>query len=214
MKYLDLEKWPRRDLFFFFRGMDYPHYNVCAEVDVTNLHGYLKKNNLSLFKTILFSVSKTANEIQEFRLRIRGERVVVHDLVHPSFTVLNKDNVFGFCEARYTDDIRLFLERAEEGIRAARRNPTLTDEPGRDDYLYISSLPWIRFTSISHPIHMHPTDSVPRITWGKHEAVDGKVSLPLSVQVHHALADGYHVGRFFNLLQELIDQPGKMFGPE
>jgi chloramphenicol O-acetyltransferase type A len=29
--------------------------------------------------------------------------------------------------------------------------------------------------------------------------------MPFSVEVHHALVDGLHVGRFFNLFQEKLD---------
>jgi len=35
--------------------------------------------------------------------------------------------------------------------------------------------------------------------------------MPLSVQVHHALADGIHVGRYFNLVQEYLDEPDRFF---
>ena len=36
--------------------------------------------------------------------------------------------------------------------------------------------------------------------------------MTLSIQVHHALADGIHVGRYFNRVQEYIDEPGRLLG--
>jgi chloramphenicol O-acetyltransferase type A len=178
-------------------------------MDITLLHSYIKNEGLSIFTAVLFGVCKAANSIPELRLRIRGEKIVVHDVVHPSFTVLTEDNLFGFCETKYTGEVKDFFKYTEEAIAKTKSSPSLDDEPGRDDYLFVSTLPWVRFTSISHPIHMHPVDSIPRITWGKFTEEKGKIIVPLSVQVHHGLADGYHVGRFFNLFQEWADQPDK-----
>jgi chloramphenicol O-acetyltransferase type A len=212
MRILKPEELTRRDLFEFFRRLDYPHFNVCAEVDLTQTHGYARAQGLSLFTSILFAVTKAANGIQELRFRIRGDEVVEHDRVHPSFTVITEEKVFGFCEAPFSDDVALFFREAAKRIEQTRKQAILTDEPGRDDYLYISSLPWVRFTSISHPIHMSPTDSVPRISWGKYQREGVRIMLPLSIQVHHALADGYHVGRFFQEVQKLMDRPEEVLG--
>ena len=214
MKTIDIENWPRKDLFHFYGGMDYPQYNICADVDLSGLSAYLKTNRLPAFNAILYVVCRAANSIDELRQRIRGDRVVEHDSVHPSFTVLTDDNLFGFCAVEYTEKTNVFLKRVGEGIEAAKSHPVLADEPGRDDFLFVSSLPWVRFTAISHPIHMHPVDSIPRISWGKYHSENGITKMPLSIQVHHALVDGYHVGQFFNRVQELFDQPRKLFPPK
>lgn len=42
-------------------------------------------------------------------------------------------------------------------------------------------------------------------TLGKYYEEDGKILLPLAVQVHHAVCDGFHICRFVNELQELIN---------
>ena len=48
-----------------------------------------------------------------------------------------------------------------------RKKYPFEDEEGRDDFLFLSAIPWISFTSFSHAMHYTPADSVPRITWGK-----------------------------------------------
>jgi chloramphenicol O-acetyltransferase type A len=52
---------------------------------------------------------------------------------------------------------------------------------------------------------MHPVDSIPRISWGKYFRDDNLIKMPLSVQVHHALMDGFHVGRYFQQVQKYLD---------
>lgn len=206
MKTIDLAAWPRRQTFRFYRDLDYPHFNVCAEADVTGLHGRCQTSGVSPFKAVLYGVTLSANAIEEFRCRIRGADVVVHDTVHPSFTVLTDDEQFSFCEAAFCEEMDEFFRRTDRAMARALAHPYLADDPERDDYLFISSLPWVRFTAITHPIHMHPADSVPRISWGRFSAEGSRIRMPLSVQVHHGLADGLHVGRFFDRFQAWADR--------
>lgn len=211
MTTVDLKKWPRKAVFEFYRDFDYPQINVCANIDVTSSVRYLEVQDLSKFKMILWAISHVSNSIDELKYRIRNGNVILHDRVHPSFTVLTEDHLFAFCLARYTQDIRMFFKRVEKGMQECRVNPSLDDEPGQDDVLYVSCLPWIHFTSISHPVKLDAEDAIPRISWGRFKEDNGKIVMPLAVQVHHGLADGYHLGMFFNRMQELVNDPVNLF---
>ncbi|MFH1037389.1 MAG: chloramphenicol acetyltransferase [PVC group bacterium] len=207
MKYIDLESWPRGEHFRFFSRMDYPHFNICAEVDITGFFGFLKENGLPFFSAALYLSSRAVNEVREFRCRIRDGKVVEHEKVDPAITVLGKEGVFGYCTIGYHPEARTFMAEAAAVIAEAKENPTIAEDPARDDVIYYTSIPWVSFTSLSHPINLHPVDSIPRIAWGKYFNAGGRRLLPYSVQVHHALADGLHVGRHFELFQKLLDRP-------
>lgn len=209
--YLDLASWPRYQHFLFFKGMDYPQFNICANLDITLLRPYLKGHGYPFFKTVLYLATRTANQIPEFRFRIRGDQVVVHDQVHPSFTFLTRPELFSFCTAPYNENVFEFFKGVDAATETLGNRVNLADEPGRDDLLYITSLPWVSFTGITHPVHMHPADSIPRISWGKFFEENGKIKLPFSIQAHHALMDGIHVGRYFEMLQDMVDHPGTYF---
>lgn len=210
MKIVDQARWPRKEIFNFFKMMDSPHVNICAEVELGPLVEAVKSSGRSLSRAILYIVTHAANSIPELRHRIRGDEVVEHEAVHPSITVLTENKLFSFCEVKYSPDPAEFMDRAEEAMARAARAPSLnlSDEPGRDDYLFVSSLPWIRFSSISHPINYDPVDSVPRISWGRAETQGDRTRLPLALQVHHALADGYHLGLFYSRVEDLIAGAG------
>ena len=211
MKHIDQSKWPRRELFKFFNSMDYPHFNLCATVEIGPLYAAAKNKGLSISQVMLYLLCKAANQVPELRHRIRGDEVVEHELVHPSITVLNRQNLFGFCEVKFCHDAKEFLERAARVMAEAKTQPiSLEDVPGRDDYLFLTVLPWVRFTGTSHPIHMNPVDSVPRIAWGKHIKKGDSVTAPVSIQVHHAVADGFHVGRFYANIDDLVNQAGQL----
>ena len=207
MKYIDMKSWPRREHFHFFSAMDYPHFNLCANVDITRLHSFLKKHGMPFFSAVLYLSARAANSIKEFHYRIRDNRIVEHEKINPAITVLGRDEVFGYCTIEYRPEAGEFLAKAAAVIAEAKINPTIAEDPTRDDVLYYTCIPWISFTSLTHPINLHPVDSIPRIAWGKYYSAGGRVLLPHSVQAHHGLMDGLHVGRYLSLFQELLDQP-------
>lgn len=205
MKKIEIETWARRKHFEFFKAFDAPHFNVTANVDVTNLYTYAKESNQSFFKLFLYGAVRAANATPELRYRIRGEEVVEHEVVHPSFTVMLDEDVFNFCAATFYEDLPTFLQEVTTRMeRAANEVVVGDDEP--DDLLYITSVPWVTFTSIMHPTHQQQHDSVPRIAWGKFERQGERLVMPLSVQAHHALVDGVHIGKYYETLQAWLNQ--------
>ena len=202
---IDLATWPRRKHFELFRGMAYPYFNVCADVDVTALVRAVKQRKASFTAHIVYPLAKAANAIPAFRQRIRGGTVVEHRVVHPSITVLTDDELFAFCWMTYVEDGRAFVRSAAAAIERARKVSSIEDAPGRDDFLFMTAIPWVSFTSLMHPVPLSPADSVPRIAWGRYRAQGDRTVMPLCVHAHHGLMDGIHVGRFFEQVQQSID---------
>ncbi len=209
MKKIQFTNPHRKKHYDFFRAMNHPHFNVTALVDISQLATYIKDNDLPFSLTLVYFLSRTANEIPEFRWRIRGEDVVEHESVHPSYTVSTESaDVFSFCTVPYTSEFDRFIRTATDIQQKMWEDPNLEDEEGRDDYLFLSALPWIRFTSMQHAMQEHPGDSVPRISWGKYYTSENRIWLPVSVQVHHALVDGRHTGAYYELLESKCASPG------
>jgi chloramphenicol O-acetyltransferase type A len=207
MKFIDLENWERKNHFNYFKSLDYPHFSLCANVDITQYYKYIKAKGIPFFISFLYISSKAANDIKEFKYRIRDDKVIEHDTVSPSFTLMTSKDVFSFCTAKYIDNFKDFYSNANSQIENVKNIVSLEDEPGRDDLLFVTSIPWVSFTNITHPINMHPVDSVPRISWGKYFQENSIMKLPLSIQAHHALVDGMHVGQYFESVQRMLDNP-------
>lgn len=207
MRTIDLQTWPRRELFKLYRSFGYPHFNMCAEVDLTAFYPYVKQKDLSFNGAIVYVLSRVANEIPEFRYRIRGDVVVEHQVVHPSTTILIEDDLFSFCTIEYSQDFPTFADSAAQQIALVQTDPTVKDEPGRDDLLFMTAIPWVSFSSFMHPLPLVPEDSVPRFAWGKYFQQGECLMMPLSVQGHHALMDGLHIGRYYQRLQGYLDGP-------
>ena len=204
MRHIDMNSWPRRKHFEIYNAFDYPHINLCADVDVSEFFPAMKSASVSFTVAVTYLVARVANGITEFRYRIRDGKVVEHTVVHPSITILTEEELFSFCTMPFVKNFSDFCAGANEAIAHNKKNPTLEDEHGQDDLLFTTNLPWVSFTSMMHPIHLSPVDSVPRIAWGKVRDESGVLKMPLSVQGHHGLMDGLHIGRYFEQFQELL----------
>jgi chloramphenicol O-acetyltransferase type A len=212
MRYINLETWSRRKHFKVFSAFDHPHAGLCANVDLTAFYPVVKQRGFSFTVAIVYVLGRAANAIPEFWYRIRGGEVVEHEIVHPSVTILTDEDLFSFCTIDYIEDFSLFAVRAAEQIAYVREHPTLEDEPERDDLLFMTAIPWVSFTSFMHPVHLQPADSVPRFAWGKFFEEGKFLKMPLSVQGHHALMDGIHIGRFYAEVQDYLRHPGFVLG--
>ncbi|TEU00112.1 MAG: chloramphenicol acetyltransferase [Anaerolineales bacterium] len=212
MRTIDMQTWPRRKHFKVFNAFDHPHFNMCANVDLTAFYPVVKQRGISFTVAIVYALARAANAIPEFRYRIRAGEVVEHEIVHPSTTILVDEDLFTFCTIDYIEDFSEFAIKAAEKIADVKEHPMLKDEPGQDDLLFMTALPWVSFTSFMHPMQLHPADSVPRFAWGKLFEQGDFLKMPLSVQGHHALMDGIHMARFYAEVQNYLQHPGFVLG--
>jgi len=204
MRRIDLATWPRRSHLKLFESYAVPYTSLVAPVRATKLHRLAKAEGLGLFRPILWAVSSAANAVPELRQRIRGAEVVEHDVVHPSYTMMSEGEVFNYCTVDHDPDPRAFFAAVDaENARVEGTTELVPDAPGRDDLLFVSSIPWRRFTALTHPVPLDPADSYPRLAWGRAEpGPDGEVELSLGVSAHHGLVDGVHMARFYEAFEE------------
>ncbi len=207
-QYLDVTAWARRDLFEFFRGYTNPYFNICAQLDITKLLDILRTQpGISTSLTYLYFALRVANEIEPFRYRLRGDKVLIHDVIHGGTIVLLPNESFNFAYFDYDQDFEKFIGAAQSATQDAQRDSAAFRPNPGDDRIHFSVLPWISFTSFSHARNLGQEDSVPKIAFGKFIKENERTLLPISVEVHHALMDGLHVGRFLSRLQELLQKP-------
>ena len=213
--YLDTTTWARRDAFEFFRHFDKPYFNVCVRLDVARLKAALAARGIGgLSLACYFIALRLANLHEPFRLRLDDGRVRVHEAVHGSTTVLSEGGEsFFFAELDHTADFEAFVAQASAAIDAAR-TMRAAFEPKPDDVarVYFTSLPWLHFTSFSHARNWKREDSIPRFAFGRAQSEGGHLWLPMSVEVHHALMDGVHVGRYVQDFEAALCEPEAWLG--
>ena len=202
---LDISSWKRRDHFNFFKSFDEPFYHINVNVECTDGLKKFKAAGHSVFAWYFFNAMLASNIVEEFRYRIEDDEVFIYDVIHASPTVSRENGTFGFGQVNYEDNFESFQKSLKDEIDRVRGLDGLFTSPERPDVIHYSALPWFSFTGLSHPRNYGDGDSIPKITFGKIFEQDGKSYLPLSVQVHHGLVDGYHVSKFVELFRRLLN---------
>jgi chloramphenicol O-acetyltransferase type A len=212
-RYLDISNWPRREAFEFFRDFDKPFFNVCTSLDVTNLIAEVRKlPDFSISLAYHYFALRVVNEIEPFRYRLRGDQVLVHDVIHGGTTLLLPNESFIMTYFDYQQDFEQFMTDAMQALDEQRAAGAFGPKP-EDDRIHFSVLPWISFTSFSHARKWGGEDSVPKMAFGKISEVNGRRMMPFSVEVHHSLMDGITVGRYLDRLQEMLLKPAEFVSP-
>ena len=211
-KYLDIENWARRDLFEFFRGYEKPHFNICTRIDVTRLLNLLRdRPGVSVSLAYLYFALRVANEIEPFHYRLKDGKVIVVDVINGGTTVLLPNESFSYAYFDYQENFEKFVLGGTQSIERVQAEGLLKPTM-RDDLIYFTVLPWVSFTSFAHARTPGRGESVPRIAFGKFTNESERTALPISVEVHHALMDGLHVGRYLTRLEEMLMHPENYLG--
>jgi len=202
---IDLETWARRDHYRFFSRFEEPFFGVTVNLDCTLAYRYAAEQERSFFLYYLYRAFKAANRTEAFRCRIAEDKVFLYDKVHASPTINRSDGTFGFAYMDFNEDEEQFYADARQASEAVKNSTGLVPSVSGQNVIHCSALPWLSFTSLSHARSFSFIDSCPKISFGKLSGEDGKKLMPVSVHVHHGLADGYHVGQFVETFQRLLN---------
>lgn len=199
--YLDLASWGRRAPFEFFADYELPFFNVCSEVRVGPTLRYCRERGLSSSLACWFACLRTINALEPFRMRLRPPvegtavvevdefgvpvdasghagglratpRVWVHETIDIGTTVLNDDGeTFRFCYFPYAERFEQFCAGARSAMERSRQGE-MQERKDDDALVHGTTVPWVRFTSVSHPRRFGGLDSVPKIVFGRYDHRD------------------------------------------
>jgi len=204
MREVDIETWNRKDAFRFFFDFEDPYFSITADVDATGAYHLSKGSGLPFSLVTLHSALKAANSIREFRMRFLGGKLIEFDAVNGSQVVMHEDETFSFCFYDYSEDLGTFINAGLSAQEAVRNSKKLDENPDRYDQIYFSVIPWVSFSSFKNAQRRDESMTVPRIVFGKFREHEGRMLMPVAVEVNHSMMDGLHVGRFFERLEEIF----------
>ncbi len=204
---IDLKNWKRREHFELFRQYEEPFWGIVAEVDCTQAFAKAKQLGVSFFVYYLYQSLRAVNEVENFRLRIEDKQVVLYDRIHASATLGREDETFAFSFIEFSNDLETFNKSMLKEMDVVKNSTGIRLEGNnlRADVIHFSAIPWIHFTGLSHARNFKVNDSVPKISFGKLSDKEGKRMMPVSLHAHHALLDGFHAGKYFDLFQQYLD---------
>lgn len=198
---IDIEHWKRKAFYQHYINDVVCSYAMTVHLDITALgvHG--------LYPKMLWLLTDTVNDFEEFRTHLSPEGVGIFDTMHPSYTIFNKENEnFSAIWTEFCPDYTTFEARYRADVEQYRHSTDFAPKSGKPENTFdVSMIPWASFSSFSLHIHGDGKYLLPIFTMGKAFEQDGKTRLPLAIQVHHAACDGFHVSRFVETLQSKIN---------
>lgn len=207
MKLIDIENWNRKEHFEFFSSFANPQLNIVTEVDCTTAYLEAKKNGHSFFASYLHKSMMAVNAVKEFRYRIIDGKVYDLEVIDAGSTLARDDGTFAFALIPYSPQFLVFAKSLREAIEKVQKTSGLnaSSEVNVHHLIRHTTLPWFTFTAIMHPTKLDRTDSVPKISFGKIQEREGRKFLPVSVEAHHGLIDGYHISLYLNEFQKNLN---------
>lgn len=211
--YVDLSTWYRQGSYHHFRDYENPFYNMTLRVDIAPLRAQLQGTEVGIGLAMYYLLLRLAHEHEPLRMRLHQGRVRVLPSVDGGTTVLRHDDSFTTARLPYDPDFAVFTSQAKAAIAQARLPGSPFAMETDDAILHFTTVPWVHFTSFSHAYRGGGTDSVPKFALGRADHDGSRLWLPLSIDVHHALVDGVHVGRFIRGCETALREPQKwIFG--
>lgn len=201
-KIIDKSYWNRIEHFEHFSALDDPFFGITVSIDCTKTYKQAKENNISFSLLVLHRIITAAWKVEEFRYRIEGNDIVCYDSLVPEATVARADHTFSFATFEYDTNENVFIQKAKAEIERLQHTTGLNKNGAfHPNAIHYSAVPWFTFTDMKHPTNMRSGDSIPKISTGKFFSEGEKLLLPVSITCHHGLMDGYHVGKFLELLE-------------
>ncbi len=203
---VDIDEWSRGTLFRFYIEKMRIVMSLTVDINVAPLITYTKKNGLKFYPAMIWVVSKVINSHDEFKYSWDTDGNLIRwDSISPSYTVFNRDDeCFSKFVTEYTDDIFEFYKRTVDDQRKYQEERAIIENQPQN-FFDVSCLPWVKYKHFDVHVFDEGKFLAPVVTWGKYEVQNGNALMPLTMNIHHAVADGFHLSRFFNEVQELID---------
>lgn len=208
MEIVDVDSWNRKEHFQFFSKMASPYFGITTQVDCTQAYKHSKENSVSFFAYYLHKSMIAVNSVKELKYRILGDQVVSFPVINAGTTIGRADGTFGFAFVNFSNDFDAFLSELQKEIQAVHSSTglRLNGDDVKKDLIRHSTIPWNSFTGLLHPTNFDQTESVPKITFGKFNVRDGKKMLPISIEAHHGLVDGFHLAKYLEEFQKQLNE--------
>lgn len=204
---IDTEHWNRKSYFEHYLNSVRCTYSITANIEITNLLHDIKQKKLKLYPTFIYIIATVVNTHKEFRTCFdESGNLGYWDSMSPSYTIFHKDNeTFSTIWTEYDKSFSCFYSKYLHDIKNYGDIMSFTPKLNEPANTFpISCIPWVSFTGFNLNIYNDGTYLVPIFTIGKYFKQADKILIPISIQVHHAVCDGYHTSRFINEVQELI----------
>ena len=207
-KVIDRETYYRKGVFRRFSEDCKCSLSMTARIDVTELARYSRRTGTRFYINFLYLLSKVLNSRDDYKMDYlyKTDELICYDVIHPCHYVFHEDTeTCTTVHSIYCEDYSTFYENTLRDLENAKK--TYTYEAAGEKYpnwFDASYIPWVSYDAM----HLELPDGYlyfpPIINWGRYREENGRLLMPVTVRMNHAIADGYLVANVFRLLEKEI----------
>lgn len=205
---IDRDNWKRQEIFNHYLNQG-TTFSMTAEIEISGLYRKIKQQEYKLYPALLFLLTRVVNSNTAFRIGYNSAGELGYwDKVDPLYTIADSvSESFSAIWTAGTNDFTAFHDAYVSDVENYKDSGRLFPKTPIPEHTFsVSMIPWASFTGFNLNISNNGNYLLPIITAGKFRTTGDSISLPLSLQVHHAVCDGYHAGWFMNEVQAMADR--------
>lgn len=203
---IDRDKYYRKGVYRHFTEDCRCSTSVTARIDVTDLVDFSKRNGSKFYIDFLYILSKVLNSRDDYRMAYlyQSDELICYDVIHPTQYVFHEDTET--CTPVYTEyseDYAIFYRNALRDVEKAKETGEYgLDSKNHPNWFDASYISWLSYDSLNIELPDGYLYFLPIINWGRYRKENGRLLMPVSVRLNHAVADGFLVANVFRLLEQ------------
>ena len=207
-KVVDLDSYYRKGVYRHFTEDCKCSSSITARIDVTDLVAYSKAKGTKFYINFLYLLSKVLNSRDDYKMNYlwQTNEVVCYDVIHPTQYIFHEDTET--CTPVYTtyyEDYETFYAKALEDVEKAKETREYgLDAANHPNWFDASFISWLSYDSLNIELPDGYLYYLPIVNWGKYREENGRLLMPVSVRMNHAIADGFLIANVFRLLEKEI----------
>ena len=207
-KVIDKEQYYRKGVYRHFTEDCKCSTSMTARIDVTDLVKHSKATDTKFYINFLYILSKVLNSRDDYRMQYlwQSEELICFDVINPIQYVFHEDTET--CTPVYTtyyEDYGEFYKNAVNDVESAKSHREyMLDSANHPNWFDASYVSWLSYDSLNVELPDGYLYFLPIINWGKYREENGRLMMPVTVRLNHAIADGYLIANVYRLLEKEI----------
>ena len=208
-KVIDKESYYRKGVFRHCSEDCKCSVAMTARIDVTALAEHSRRTGTKFSLNFLYLLARTLNSREDYRMGYlwQTEELICYDVIHPTQYVFHEDTET--CTPVYTeydpDYDRFYAGALRDLERAKQTREYALDAAHHPNWFDASYISWLSYDSLNVELPDGYLYFAPIVNWGQYREENGRLLMPVSVRLNHAIADGYLLANVFRLLQKEIE---------
>ena len=207
-KVIDKETYYRNGVYRHFTEDCKCSISMTARIDVTELVEFSKKTDTKFYINFLYLLSKVLNSRDDYKMDYlyKSDELICYDVINPSHYIFHEDTeTCSTVHTEYCEDYKTFYANAVRDMEAGREaREYVYDDRMYSNWFDASYISWLSYDSLNLELPDGYLYFPPIINWGRYREENGRLMMPVTVRMNHAIADGFLVANVYRLLEKEI----------